>query len=66
MSKKEIFCCIGCGRDTTSNLQLCPNCQGHGSNFFSRKSEQKGRSALPISCLSGAEGMNIGDGEEYE
>ncbi len=50
MAKKEIRCCLECGRDTTRDCQICKICMPHYHRSNS-KTEQIGRSALPTDRL---------------
>jgi hypothetical protein len=50
MAKKEIHCCLECGRDTTRDSQICKVCMPHYHRSFS-KTEQIGRSAMPTDRL---------------
>jgi len=50
MAKKEIRCCLECGRDTTRDSQICKICMPHYHRSNS-KTEQIGRRAMPTDRL---------------
>jgi len=62
MSKKPdpIFCCLGCGRDTTSVSELCWQCRRSAPPRFTK--EMKDRSVVNSNLIgAAAEGMGFGD-----
>jgi len=52
MAKKEIYCCLECGRDTKRECQICIHCMPiQHKSIFNRNEEQIGRSAMPTNRL---------------
>ena len=54
MAKKEIHCCLECGRDTMRDCKICIHCMPIQHNsVFSRNEEQIGRPAMFTDMLFG-------------
>jgi hypothetical protein len=54
---KKIFCCLACGRDTTSPTELCVEHRIGSMGYFDRHTEQRDRKSLsPIKASRAAEG----------
>ena len=64
---KPLHCCLFCGRDTTSDYEICGRCAPifkRQSVTTSPKEEQRGRSVLSMHILMGPDETNYGSQDE--